>query len=91
MIDFPRQIKIKIESFKSGALSYPAFVSSIDSYISAISETEVDLGTLLRSKWWVLEEINALALVERRLTPLPEHSEMAHKTIAELEQVLDGL
>ncbi|MFJ9884952.1 hypothetical protein ACIQRW_03720 [Streptomyces sp. NPDC091287] len=72
-----------IQKYRAGEIALRNLIGDLDSVSSALEESP--LGEDLRSHWWVLEEIYAVALDRGDLRELPREDELA------IEETLDAL
>jgi len=86
--DLLELIEKQISCYRSNNCSFPGVVSQIDTYISALYESNKEVSDSLRDKWRVLEEVNALALDEGQAKPLNEHLGLVENTLQEMAIVI---
>ena len=85
-------IESMILDYQVGAKSFYNLVQDIDGLIVAISEYEEDLSEKIRSKWWGLEQINAVLLYDMESTNNPKsYTKNRKKNIAECCETLLAL
>jgi hypothetical protein len=76
-------VRQSIQKYRAGEIALRILIDDLD---SVSSNLEVSLlGEDLRSHWWVLEEIYAVALDRGDLQELPREDELA------IEETLDAL
>lgn len=78
----------RIEAYDAGQIHFPQLITDSGVAIDSLVECGEELLEPLKSKWQVLEEVNALALDQDSLEPLAEHKGLAQKTLDDLRQII---
>ncbi|MFE9256281.1 MULTISPECIES: hypothetical protein [Streptomyces] len=76
-------VRQSIQKYRAGGIALRVLIDDLDSVSSDLEGSP--LGEDLRSHWWVLEEIYAVALDRGDLQGLPREDELA------IEETLDAL
>ncbi|MGW0874225.1 hypothetical protein ACWD3Z_27580 [Streptomyces sp. NPDC002740] len=76
-------VRQSIQKYRAGEIALRSLIDDLDSVSSNLEASP--LGEDLRSHWWVLEEIYAVALDRGDLQELPREDELA------IEETLDAL
>ncbi|MFE4373291.1 hypothetical protein ACFRMN_34660 [Streptomyces sp. NPDC056835] len=76
-------VRQSIQKYRAGGIALRILIDDLDSVSSDLEGSP--LGEDLRSHWWVLEEIYAVALDRGDLQELPRDDELA------IEETLDAL
>ncbi|NJP99515.1 hypothetical protein [Streptomyces zingiberis] len=80
-------VRQSIQKYRAGEIALRILVDDLDSVSSNLEASP--LSEDLRSRWWILEEIYAVALDRGDLQELPREDELAiEETLDELERLL---
>ncbi len=74
----------EMEAFAKGQIRLPQLVSELGAGIEALAHNEPDLAAALKEPWWVLEELNALALDEGKVGPHEEHRANVERALSRM-------
>src|SRR5688572_30332176 len=88
-IQLLRSMLHELQAYLAGRIDFAQLVADLDIGIGGLS-CEASFVQGLRDQWWVLEQLNALALDQGRLGPLEEHASVAADALRTLEAAISG-
>lgn len=88
-IQLLRSMLYELQAYSAGRIDFAQLVADLDIGIGGLA-CEPSFVQRLRDQWWVLEQLNALALDQGRLGPLEEGASAAADALRRLEAAISG-
>ncbi|MBD2095672.1 hypothetical protein H6F90_10950 [Trichocoleus sp. FACHB-591] len=84
-------MKAFIQDFESGNMTIKTLISSLDGLLSAVEFTDKPSKEALRSEWWTLEQVYAVALDREETELSPESQVLVVETLENIKVLLQQL
>ena len=83
-----RSMLEEIEHYRKGRTHFPGLVGALGAGLGSLTPASSGLAEVLREKWRILEEVNAVALDEGSLHPRERDQPLAEATLRDTMDVL---